>query len=66
MKTLILSSLLGLALVSFTGCTNTNEATPKAKCQSGKCDSAKKDTKKCDAKKCDAKKCDSSKKCGTK
>jgi len=61
MKKLIFSSLVGLALVAFTGCTNNNDA-EVTKCQSGKCDGAKK----CDAaKKCDsAKKCDASGKCG--
>lgn len=60
MKKLMFSSLVGLALVVFTGCTNSSDATPK--CQSGKCDSAKK----CDSgKKCDgAKKCASAGKCG--
>jgi hypothetical protein len=61
MKKLIFSSLVGLALVAFTGCTTGNDA-QAAKCQSGKCDgaktSAKKVAKKCDgAKKCSAGKC---------
>ncbi len=55
MKKLIFSSLVGLALVAFTGCTDSSDA-EVAKCQSGKCDGAKK----CDA----AKKCASSGKCG--
>ncbi len=58
MKKLIFSSLVGLALVTFTGCTNGSDA-ETAKCQSGKCDGAKK----CDG----ATKCDASKavgKCG--
>jgi|AGBJ01.1.fsa_nt_gi hypothetical protein len=45
MKKLIFSSLVGLALVTFTGCTNGSN-TETSKCQSGKCDS----TQKCDAK----------------
>lgn len=61
MKNLIFSSLVGLALVAFTGCTNGSDA-ETAKCQSGKCDGAKKcaGDKKSDA----AKKCDASGKCG--
>ena len=47
MKKLIFSSLVGLALVAFTGCTTGNDA-KAAKCQSGKCDGAKK----CAAGKC--------------
>jgi len=59
MKNLIFSSLVGLALVAFTGCTNGSDA-EAAKCQSGKCDGAKKcagDKKSDGAKKCDAGKC---------
>ncbi|NOR56563.1 MAG: hypothetical protein GQ531_10175 [Sulfurovum sp.] len=61
MKNLIFSSLVGLALVAFTGCANGNDA-EAAKCQSGKCEGAKKcaGDKKSDA----AKKCDASGKCG--
>jgi len=67
MKKLIFGSLLGLALIAFTGCTDSNDA-QVAKCQSGKCSSAKKMDKKCQsgttANKCgDAKK--ASKKCGS-
>lgn len=65
MKTLIFSSLVGLALVAFTGCTNSNEAKPEAKCQSGKCDSAKKESKKCDSAKKESKKCQASGKCSS-
>ena len=64
MKKLIFSSLIGLALVAFTGCTNGSDA-ETSKCKSGKCDGAKKCQAigKCgDAKKV-AKKC-SSGKCG--
>ena len=61
MKNLIFSSLVSLALLTFTGCTNGSDA-ETAKCQSGKCDGAKKcaGDKKSDT----AKKCDSSGKCG--
>ncbi len=61
MKNLIFSSLVGLALLAFTGCTKGNDA-EATKCQSGKCEGAKKcaGDKKSDA----AKKCDSSAKCG--
>ena len=63
MKKLLFGSLLGLALIAFTGCTDSNDA-KVAKCQSGKCDSAKKVDKKCGDGKCgDAKK--ASKKCGS-
>ena len=62
MKKLILGSLLGFALLAFTGCTDSNDATV-SKCQSGKCDSAKKTDKKCQSGKCgDAK--TTAKKCG--
>jgi hypothetical protein len=54
MKSLIFSTLVGLALVSFTGCTTSDDA-GVSKCQSGKCESGK-----CKG----AKKCASSKKCG--
>ncbi len=58
MKTFILTSLLGVSLLAFTGCTDTKDATV-AKCQSGKCDTGKKINKKCGT----ATKMD--KKCGT-
>ena len=61
MKKLLFGSLLGLALIAFTGCTDNNDA-QVAKCQSGKCDSAKKTDKKCGDGKCDAAK-KSAKKC---
>ena len=60
MKKLIFSSLVGLALVAFTGCTDGYDASSGAKCSgTSKCDTAKK----CDsASKCDgnkvATKCD--------
>ena len=67
MKKLLFGSLMGLALIAFTGCTDSKDA-QVAKCQSGKCDSAKKMDKKCQSgttsNKCgDAKK--ASKKCGS-
>jgi len=62
MKKLIFGSLIGFALIAFTGCTDSKDATV-SKCQSGKCDAAKKMDKKCQSGKCgDAKK--ASKKCG--
>jgi hypothetical protein len=63
MKKLIFTSILGLALVAFTGCTTSDNANVGEKCSaSGKCDSAKKVAKKV-AKKCTSSKC-SSGKCG--
>jgi len=70
MKKLIFSSLVGLALIAFTGCTTGDEADAGMKCQAGKCQTGKckgaPDTvKKCgDAKKVVAK-C-SGGKCGSK
>ena len=64
MKKLIFSSLVGLALVAFTGCTNGSDASSGTKCSgTSKCDGASK----CDGNKV-AKKCDSAssavEKCG--
>lgn len=43
MKKIIFSSLIGLALVAFTGCTNSDNAEAEAKCSaSSKCDGATK------------------------
>ena len=53
MKKLIFSSLIGLALVAFTGCTNGSDV-EETKCQSGESDGAKKSD---DAKKCSSGKC---------
>ena len=66
MKKLIFSSLVGLALVAFTGCTTGNDASA-SKCQSGKCDGAKKcqASGKCDGAKKVAKKCAASGKCSS-
>lgn len=74
MKKLIFSSLVGLALVAFTGCTTSSDAEASAKaetkCSSGKCaasgkcggDKAKEVAKKCSASgKCAAGKCGTSK-----
>ena len=66
MKKLIFSSLVGLALVAFTGCTNGSD-TEVSKCQSGKCDGAKKcqASGKCGGDKAkEATKCSASEKCG--
>lgn len=58
MKKLIFTSILGLALVAFTGCTTSNDTNMGVKCSaSGKCDSAKKVAKKCAAGKCAGGKC---------
>ncbi len=52
MKNIIFSSIVGFALIAFTGCTTGNDV-KTAKCQSGKCQAsgkcanAKKMTKKC-------------------
>ncbi len=60
MKKLIFSSLVGLALVTFTGCTGSNDGTKTEtqKCQAGKCGEGKcgSETKKAEtpAKKCQA------------
>jgi len=71
MKKLIFSSLIGLALVAFTGCYGpTADTTAETqKCQAGKCGEGKcgTDTKKVEtpAKKCQAGKCGEGK-CGSK
>ena len=56
MKKLIFASILGLALVAFTGCTTGNDANAGMKCQAGKCQTGKSK---------DAKKCAASGKCGS-
>jgi len=70
MKKLIFSSLVGLALVAFTGCTTGSDTEPASKCQSGKCSGDKAKSKKCQSSgKCatnKAQKCQSDGKCGTK
>jgi len=52
-KKLIFSSLVGLALVAFTGCTDGDKAEVGTKCSSSKCQGDKK-----------ASKCGTSSKCG--
>ena len=44
-KKLIFSSLVGLALIAFTGCTTGGDAEAEAKCSSSKCQGDKKTTK---------------------
>jgi len=65
MKKLIFTTLVGLAMIGFTGCTTGDDAAADAKCSAGdKCASSKKcaSSGKCDAKKV-AKKCAAGK-CG--
>ena len=62
LKKVLFSSLIGLALVAFTGCGTESPATGAAKCGEGKCDSAKKVETKCDTGKNTAPKPDA--KCG--
>lgn len=64
MKKLIFSSIIGLALIAFTGCTNGNDADTGAKCQSSKCQSNKAKSSKCSGDKKSTAKCSSSGKCG--
>jgi len=40
-KKLIFSSLVGLALIAFTGCTTGDDAEAGMKCQAGKCQTGK-------------------------
>ena len=63
MKKLIFSSLIGLGLIAFTGCTKNYDAESEAKCSaSSKCDGATK----CSGDKVKevATKCSTSSKCG--
>lgn len=63
MKKILFGSLVGLAFIAFTGCTDGKDADVGSKCQSGKCQGDKKMDKSM-AKKCgDAKA--ASKKCGS-
>lgn len=62
LRNILFTSLLGLAMVAFTGCTDGKDAAT-GKCNAGKCDSAKKVTKKCGEGKCDSAK-KTTKKCG--
>ncbi len=50
MKKVLFSSIVGFALIAFSGCTSSSDAEVASKCQAGKCDSAKKVSKKCAAK----------------
>ena len=52
-KKLIFSSLVGLALIAFTGCTKADNVETTAKCSSSKCQGDKKTSK-----------CGTSSKCG--
>jgi len=45
MKKLIFSSLVGLALIAFTGCTTSGDAQAGAKCSSSKCQGDKRTSK---------------------
>ena len=54
MKHLIFGTIVGLALIGFTGCTDSAEM--GAKCQSGKCQSGKCQGDKAKAAKCGGKK----------
>ena len=47
MKNLLFSSLLGLALIAFTGCTKGNNTDAGAKCSSASKCSGDKNSKKC-------------------
>jgi len=65
MKKLLFGSLVGVALIAFTGCTDSTDMSGKCqsgKCQSGKCQGDKAKTKKCGGEKAVAK-CQSGK-CG--
>ncbi len=63
MKNLIVSSLIGLAMLAFTGCTKNYDGEATAKCSaSSKCDGATKCSG--DKTKEVTTKCDSSGKCG--
>jgi len=64
MKKLLFSSIVGLALIAFTGCTHGSDADAGAKCQSGKCQSDKAKSSKCAGDKKSTAKCASSGKCG--
>lgn len=64
LKKLLIGSLFTVALITFTGCTNGNDA-DAGKCGAGKCDSAKTVEKKCDSGKCDGAKATDAK-CGSK
>lgn len=52
-KKILFTSLLGLSMVAFTGCTDGKDG-DTSKCNAGKCDSAKKTAEKCGEGKCDS------------
>ena len=62
MKKLIFSSLVGLALIAFTGCTTGDDAEAGMKCQAGKCQTGKCKGAPDTAKKCGTSKCGDAKK----
>jgi len=67
MKKLLFGSLVGLALIAFTGCTESGDASMKCqsgKCQSGKCQGDKAKAKKCGGETKASAKCQSGGKCG--
>ncbi|QOR62005.1 hypothetical protein ACM66Z_00505 [Sulfurovum sp. ST-21] len=64
MKKLLFGSLIGLALIMFTGCTTSENADAEQKCQSGKCQSDQAKAKKCAGEKQTDAKCQSGEKCG--
>jgi hypothetical protein len=57
MKKLIFSSLVGLALISFTACSHDNEVDAGAKCNAGKSQTDKAKSTKCGGDKKAAAKC---------
>jgi len=64
MKKLIFSSLLGFALITFTGCTDSNNVDAETKCQTGKSQMNKAKSAKCAGDKNAVAKCSASRKCG--
>ncbi|MFT7880561.1 MAG: hypothetical protein ABXS91_09220 [Sulfurimonas sp.] len=62
LKNILFTSLVGLAMVAFAGCTDSKDASA-SKCNAGKCDSAKEVKTKCGEGKCDSAK-ETTKKCG--
>jgi len=64
LKKLIFGSLLGLALISFTACTNSNDVEAGAKCNAGKCQADKAKSAKCGGNKKASAKCSAAGKCG--
>ena len=57
MKKLIFSSLVGLALISFTACSHNDDVEAGAKCNAGKCQTDKAKSAKCGGDKKAASKC---------